>query len=144
VGVWLVLACFAGCGGQRGAERYAPAEDTARTALEAVLNAWQNGDPPGSITDVTPAVQVVDTLRRPGQQLQRYEILGPVPAEGHRRFAVRLFLENPHEEQKARFVVIGLDPLWVFRLEDFERMVHWEMPMAEPTARGTAPTPASP
>jgi hypothetical protein len=140
----LLLACVSGCGGPRGFERFMPSEEGARAALETVLKAWQNGEPPGGITHVTPAVQAVDTLRRPGQRLQRYDVLGPVPADGHRRFAVRLFLENPGEEQKARFVVIGREPLWVFRLEDYERMIHWEMPMSEPTSRETARTATSP
>jgi hypothetical protein len=140
---FLLLAWVAGCGGQRGFERFVPSEDAARATLETVLRAWQNGEPPGSIPDATPPIQIVDSKRRLGQRLERFEILGPVPAEGHRRFAVRLILDNPPEEQKARFVVIGLDPVWVFRLEDYERMIHWEMPMTEPTSRETVTTPAS-
>jgi hypothetical protein len=134
----LLLACVAGCGAKPGYQRYVPSEDAGQTALEAVLQAWQQGEPPGGLTDVTPAVQVVDTHRRPAQRLRRFEVLGPVPADGQRRYAVRLFLDNPPEEQKARFVVIGLDPLWVFRLEDYETMIHWEMAMPEATSRGTA------
>jgi hypothetical protein len=140
----LLLACVVGCGRKPGYERFVPSEDAGRSALEAVLKAWQAGEPPGAITDATPPVQTVDTHRRPGQRLRRYEVLGPVPAEGHRRFAVRLFLDNPPEEQKARFVVIGLDPLWVFRLEDYEKMIHWEMDMTEPTSRGTGRATAFP
>jgi hypothetical protein len=134
---WLLLVCASGCGSRPGYERFVPSEDAGRSALEVVLKAWQNGEPPGSIPDVTPAIHAVDTHRRLGQRLERYEVLGPVPADGHRRFAVRLFLDNPREEQKARFVVIGLDPLWVFRLEDYERMIHWEMPMPDSTSKET-------
>jgi hypothetical protein len=138
----LLLVVCTGCGRKAGFERFVPSEDTGRSALEAMLQAWQDGNPPGAITECTPVIQVVDTHRRPRQRLQRYEILGPVPADGQRRFAVRLVLDNPPEEQKARFVVVGLDPLWVFRLEDFDMLIHMEMPMAGPTSKEAVKVPA--
>jgi hypothetical protein len=56
----------------------------------------------------------------------RYTILGEAPGDAPRCFAVRLHLEEPQEEQRVRFVLIGLDPLWVFRHEDYEMLAHWE------------------
>ena len=46
-----------------------------------------------------------------------------------RAFAVRLSLENPPEVQVVRYLVVGNDPLWVFRQEDYEMISHWEHPM---------------
>jgi hypothetical protein len=46
-----------------------------------------------------------------------------------RPFAVRLILGEPREIVATRYLVLGLDPLWVFRQEDFERMLHWEHKM---------------
>ena len=41
-------------------------------------------------------------------------------------FVVKLRLEQPREEQTARFIVLGQDPLWVFREEDYEMAAHWD------------------
>jgi hypothetical protein len=137
--IWLacgvLLAGCAGCARDRSVNRYIPSEEKARQALETALTAWRDGaDSGGRPLPGSPAVQVVDTHRREGQQLRTYEILGAVPAEGgHRCFVVRLLLDNPTEEQKARFVVMGIDPLWVFRQEDWDKLMHWEMDMSEDT-----------
>jgi hypothetical protein len=134
----LTLFAGAGCGGHRGFERYVPAEDTARRALETALAAWRDGGAADGPAHGLPALQVVDTQRREGQELRSYEILGAVPAEGgHRRFAVRLVLDNPAEEQKARYVVLGIEPLWVFRQEDLNKLMHWEMDMSAETDPAT-------
>jgi hypothetical protein len=137
----LALLGVAGCS-RPGPEQYVPAEPDARQALETVLRAWQDGQAPGPINTATPPVVAVDTLRRPGQQLRRYAILGEVPGEGPRCFAVRLLLDSPEEEQKARFIILGISPLWVFRQEDYERMIHWECNMTTEPER--QPSPATP
>jgi hypothetical protein len=125
LGWGLLLLCCGGCG-RRGYERYYPPAAAAREALEAALGAWQDGQAPGLLQAHSPPVMVVDSVRRPGQRLTRYEVLGQVPGDGPRCFAVRLVLEDPAREQKARFVVLGVSPLWVFRQEDYDMMAHWE------------------
>lgn len=126
----------AGCAGRsRNIESYVPEPGSARAALEAALNEWRNGRPPGEIKGASPAVQVVDTHRRPKQRLERFEILGEVGGDAGRCYSVRLTLTNPGEELKARFVVVGISPLWVFREEDFTMLTHWDHPMpSEPKA----------
>lgn len=122
----LLAACCAGCDKSKGYERYIPAPGAALQALESALKAWQDGHGPGQISG-HPRIQVVDSLRRPGQNLQRFEVIGEVPGEGGPRcFAVRLFLVNPAEEQKVRFYVLGIDPLWVYRQEEYDMIAHWE------------------
>src|SRR5262245_12965177 len=138
--MWLRVLCYgvivaaAGCGGDPRA-RYIPAEPAARQALEVALAAWQDGQPPGPVAGTTPLVRVVDGHRRPGQKLQDFEILGPAPGDGPRVYAVRLTLDGPREEQKVRFVVLGIDPLWVVRYEDYEMIAHWEHPMDEDASK---------
>jgi hypothetical protein len=134
----LLAIISVGCGGQ-SSSRYFPAEPIARRALETALTAWQDGQGPGQADTGPPVIQVVDTHRRPGQTLESYEILGEVMADGPRCYTVRLSLDNPSEEQKVRFVVLGIDPLWVFRQEEFEMILHWEC--FEPTAKKTIPGP---
>src|SRR5688572_27633727 len=63
----LGVAC-AGCGSRTEAD-YTPSPERSRQALTAALDAWQRGEPPGRI-EGTPAVQIGDTLRKPGQKLK--------------------------------------------------------------------------
>jgi hypothetical protein len=115
-----------GCRGRsEGFERYVPASGPARAAVAAVLDAWRDGRSPGDGVGPRGDIHVVDHQRRPGQKLTRYEILGEVAADDARAFAVRLTFTDPDEEQVARLLAVGLDPLWVFRQEDFEMISHW-------------------
>jgi hypothetical protein len=130
-----VLACAAcvpacGCENPRASvDRYLPSEPIAREAVASVLEAWRNDRTPANLKNGSLSIQVADTHRQPGQILAGYEILGAAPADGGRRFAVRLQLENPEAVEKIHFVVVGIDPLWVFRQEDYDMIAHWEHPM---------------
>ncbi len=137
----LLLTLALGCESRQSYDRYIPAPEAARRALEAALAAWQNGQRPGRVDAVSPPAQVVDSHRRPGQRLRSYEILGEVKGSGPRCFTVRLLLENPREEQKVRFLVVGIDPLWVFRQEDYDMMAHWEHPMSDEGTPDSKSTP---
>jgi hypothetical protein len=141
LGLVVLAVCCAGCGKNRDLGRYVPEEARARQALEAALTAWQQGEPPGRVKSAPWPIEVVDSHRRPGQRLQRFEILGEVPGNARRCFAVKLALEKPREEKQVRFVVVGLEPLWVFRHEDYEMMAHWEHPMDEEGTARTAQPP---
>jgi hypothetical protein len=121
-----------GCADRPGDfERFVPEPAGARSAVEAALTDWQNGRPPGEVNGTSPQVQIVDTHRRAEQRLERFEILGEVGGDAGRCFSVRLVLENPTEELKVRFIVVGVNPLWVFREEDFTMLTHWEHPMPD-------------
>jgi hypothetical protein len=135
--VWAAL--FAGAlllaGGCRSNnQRFIPAEEAARRTLETALTAWQNGTvPPGLVQEASPAIQLVDTHHHPNQKLTAFTVLGPTTGDAHRCYAVRLTFDNPREEVRARFVVLGLDPLWVLRYEDYEMISHWDHAMPEKT-----------
>jgi hypothetical protein len=133
--VWIVgaLAClFSAIGCQpkpvEGYERFIPEPVIARKTLAAMLDEWRDGVEPAKIN-------VVDKHRVPGQRLVRHEILGEVATDGARGFAVRLTLENPVEEPVVRYFVIGVEPIWVFRQEDFELISHWMHPMEGPATK---------
>ena len=133
---WALLVAglpLGGCGGRTSAD-YVPPSDDARQAVVAVLDAWQRGEPIGPIGE-EPTVQIGDTHRKPGQTLASYEILGELPTGDGRRFAVRLTLANPEATEKVNYLVIGIDPLWVFREEDYKMATHWEhnMPADAPS-----------
>jgi hypothetical protein len=132
---WIVvaLACLLpalGCQPKpvEGYERFIPEPVIARKTLAAMLDEWRDGVEPTKIN-------VVDKHRVPGQRLVRHEILGEVATDGARGFAVRLTLENPDEEPVVRYFVIGVEPIWVFRQEDFELISHWMHPMEGPATK---------
>jgi hypothetical protein len=123
-----------------------PSTEQARSALSAALQAWQEGHLGHSIAATNPQVEVVDTYRKLGRPLRKFEILGAVEAERFRCFAVRLSIDDPPEEQVVRYVVFGKVPIWIFRQEDLERTSHWEHKMEEtdpaaPQSAGPAPPP---
>jgi|CXWL01.1.fsa_nt_gi hypothetical protein len=134
---WIALAAclhLAGCA-RDGEQRFMPEPDVARAALAAVLNDWQAGKSLGPISG-PPLIQVADTQRRAGQVLLGYEILGELPADNDRRFQVRLTLDQPAAEEKVQYVVVGIDPLWVLRLEDYDMVTHWDHPMPSASSAG--------
>jgi hypothetical protein len=129
-----LLSVAAGCGDDSSAAQYTPEEDQARIALENVLNEWQQGKEPGPIQG-DPPIHLADTQRRKGQTLKSYEVLGELPADAGRRFQVKLSLDNPQAEEKVQFLVVGDNPLWVFRQEDYDFLTHWDHPMPQPGAK---------
>jgi hypothetical protein len=139
--IWTMAIGYAvlvtGCQPDRTADRYVPPAQTARQALEAALRSWREGRPAGKVEGTSPQVYLVDTCRRPGQTLKSFSILGETAGEGPRCLAVRLRLDNPEEEQRARFVVFGVDPLWVYRYEDYEMMIHWACAENEDESKNT-------
>jgi hypothetical protein len=138
---WLCAWCGilgSGCGEPQWTnDRYVPRAPVAEQSVVAALTAWQNGQGPGAVAGVTPAVQVIDSHRKPEQRLESFQILGEVPGEGPRCFAVSLKLANPPEERNAKYVVVGIDPLWVFHEEDYAMLAHWEHPMPSESAKET-------
>lgn len=126
----LALACV-GCSGNPSAQDYVPAEDSARAALDAALRAWAGGETGSPVPGTSPVVEVADGLRTKGRTLLKYDILGPVPADAPRCFAVRLTLGNPAQELVERYVVLGIDPLWVWRHDDYVMLTHWDHTMLD-------------
>jgi hypothetical protein len=128
LGLAALLAASPGCR-PAGHERFVPAERSAREALESALGAWQRGEPHGPVPGASPAIQFVDTHHKPGQRLKSFAVLSLAPGEGPRVFTVRLALDGPAEEVRVRYVVLGLDPVWVLRQEDYDMTAHWDHPM---------------
>ena len=135
----LGVAFLAGCQ-TRTADDYRPSAELCRQALTAALDAWKLGESPGRI-EGTPAIEIGNTLRRPGQKLESYEILGETAGDQGRQFAVRVIFTNPAAEEKINFILIGIDPIWVFRLEEYDMVTHWEHKMLPPD---DAPEPSTP
>lgn len=131
--VWLLCGVCVGCGTSagQGHERYIPEPETATSTLSATLESWRRDEPVGEVRGQKPQVFLVDSFRREGQTLERFEILGEVAGLTQRTYLVKLFFANPAAEEKVRFAVLGIDPLWVYRHEDLELLAHWEHKMPE-------------
>jgi len=118
-GLLIVGGALAGCG-TGGTERFIPPEQTSRQALEAALTAWQEGKPPGPVADGKPSINAVDSKWRAGQKISKWEIVGEEPGSGPTFYSVRLTLKGSAKEQVVRYVVVGRDPLWVYREDDYQ------------------------
>ena len=70
--------------------------------------------------------------RKPDQRLLSFQILGQTDIENARQFTVRLNLEGEESPQLVKYNVLGRDPVWVFRLDDYEMFAHWEHDMTAP------------
>lgn len=145
--LWLAFGT-SGCSGPAApatsdadVERFVPSSDQAVSALRSVLEAWRQGTPPGMIPDTSPPVYVTDTRRNSPETLVEYRILGEVPSDKKRCYAVELRFA-PERAERTRFLVVGIDPLWVFRLEDAENLAHWEHNSDSRDAPGKVPTAA--
>lgn len=123
VEIVLSVAILSGC--EQKAPNYTPSTASATDAVRRALDAWKAGQPPGDLPG-TPALFVTDAGRRPDQKLQSYEVLGESQGPTGRTIAVVLHLTNPDQELRTRYLVVGIDPLWVFRQEDYELLMHWD------------------
>lgn len=136
----LAAAVLAAAGCRGGSADYTPSPESARASLEAALAAWCEGRSPGTIA-ASPPVEVVDTSRQEGQTLRSFEVLSETShGAAGRCFVVRLALDNPAAERRERYVVVGIDPIWVFRKEDYDRLSHWEHPMPEAATTTSVPS----
>ena len=76
-----------------------------------------------------PGRRVRRTGTAAGPEARGFAVLGPAPGDGPRVFTVKLTFDGPGEAVRARYVVFGMDPVWVFRHEDYDMLNHWGHPM---------------
>lgn len=118
--------------------QYVPTSESARAGLVQVMDDWLEGISPEDSGARHPKVHIVDQTRRPDQRLVRYEIMGEMPADNARAFAVRVHYDGADESEVVRFLAVGVEPLWIFREEDYETIwMHEDEETAE-TAAGEA------
>ena len=133
------VTMLAGChqDPKSGYEGYTPSAESVRANLVRVMEGWLKGLSPGESGGTQPEVHVVDQTRRADQKLARYEILGEVPAENARAFAVRVTYHGTDEPEILRFIALGVDPMWIFRREDYENI--WNHNEGAPADRAGEP-----
>jgi hypothetical protein len=119
-----VLGLLTGCGASHA--RFTPTSGEARSALEAALTAWRDGKPYGPVAG-SPPVQVGDSAWQGGQQLEAFQIGDEEDAgDGTKQFAVALKMKKTGSDQSVRYIVHGRDPVWVYREEDYKRMLNMD------------------
>ncbi len=118
------LLAFALCGCSR-ADRaeldILPNGDKARDALDRALTAWKNGDKMGNVNTGSYSIQVADKVWMTGKKLAAFEIVGTEDKPGPRWFRVRLTVAGA-QPQQVRYAVFGMEPMQVFREEDYEQL----------------------
>jgi hypothetical protein len=130
-GLVVGLAILAPPGCRRRVADFTPAPAAAESALRRTFEAWKAGHAGGEIPGTKPLIHVTDAQRKPKQTLQRFTILGETRTRPGRTYAVELVLENPAETVRTEYVVVGIDPLWIFRREDYDLLMHWDHHMPE-------------
>ncbi|MFO0943307.1 MAG: hypothetical protein U0930_21440 [Pirellulales bacterium] len=125
----IALVALTGCA--RKAQDYVPSQSVAEDAIRATLQAWKETDTIGELPNTKPSIYVTDNKRKRDQKLSDFTILGEVSGTAGRTYMVELALINPKEKIKAQYIVVGIDPLWVFRQEDYELLMHWDHHMPE-------------
>ena len=81
---------------------------------------WRDTPSPHPYPWTFRGVQFVDQKRKPDQRLSSFQILGQTEIENARQFTVRLNLDGEESPQLVKYNVLGRNPVWVFRLDDYE------------------------
>lgn len=109
--------------------------DDARAALESALGAWKKGGKPSALATADPPILVVDSEWTNGRTLEDFRILGEEPSETDRRFNVAMRLKGQPKEAEVQYIVLGGQPLSVFREDDYERVINMDNNPAPKKAR---------
>ena len=116
----LLKSSISGCGG-KSRSSYIPVTGKARESLTTALTAWKSGAPHGPIASSKPVINVFDLRWTQGKKLESFEILEEMKNTEQPQFKVRIQLAGEPEQTNV-YLVIGIDPLQVFRDEDYTRM----------------------
>lgn len=115
----VLLISVAGCGGN-GEAQYIPTEATARESLNVVLKAWQDGQAHGTVTSYRVPIDTFDARWQAAKKLEKFEIVREETVDDKKSFIVKMKLAD-EAEQEVTYLVIGNDPLMVFRKQDYDK-----------------------
>jgi hypothetical protein len=115
-----LLGICVGCGGAPE-KKYIPQASIARGALKAALEHWKSGAKHGPIEGFNVPVNVFDARWQNGKKLESFEILSEVPSDGPKIFLVKMKLDEDKAENEVTYLIVGKDPLLVFREQDYKK-----------------------
>jgi len=135
-----ILCSSCGTNSSSNSQGRLPDPALARRAVETSLGKWHDSPDLATTSNPSPSVVFVDQQRRPGQRLLSFAVLGESEITGCRQYLVKLSLAEPDESTLVAYTVFGQDPIWVYRREDLDMIMHWEHPMpADPQAPADSP-----
>ncbi len=120
------LLAMSGCGGS--SSKYTPTGESAKETLTHALTSWQKGEKYGQLASATPPINVGDSQWESGKGLESFEILGEesVPGQSNKMFTVNLKLKGGKAATKTKYVVVGVDPVWVYHEDNFRRLLNMD------------------
>ena len=121
----LLAAFYTGCSGQ-SSQSYVPQSDAAEAAVRLALEAWKGGQPaePAGKLPSGVTVRAIDMDWAAGKRLADYEIVKELPVSveaAPRKFVVKLTFAGVPQPVEATYLVVGIDPLQVFRDKDYDK-----------------------
>ncbi len=122
--VLLILStALAGC---EGGSAPLPSASAAREALDTALGTWKAGKPASSLLALKPAVEAVDFDWKAGKVLSDYTVGDEAPGQGVRTLSATLTIQGGPSPKSVRYFLLGVDPVRVFRDEDFQRAMNMD------------------
>ena len=114
-----MVTSLVGCGSSE--KDFLPSATAARTALDSSLNAWKSGAPIATITTGLVPIDTYDARWRDGQKLESFEVVSEQSVDERPTFSVKIKLADDKEVIDDTFVVVGNNPLMVFRQQDYDK-----------------------
>lgn len=125
----LATAALVGCG--QGSAPI-PSAVEGREALRASLDAWKAGKPASSLAGGKPSIEAVDFEWKAGKVLSDYALGAEASGQGTQTFAATLTLKGQPTPKAVQYMVLGLDPIRIYRDEDFNRALNMDNAPAPP------------
>jgi hypothetical protein len=119
----IVMAGLAGCG---GGSAPLPSTVEARQALQMSLDAWKAGKPAASLVGEKPSIEIVDYEWKAGKVLSDYTLGQEAPGQGVQTFSASLTIKGEPGPKEVKYMILGLDPMRIFRDEDYNRAMNMD------------------
>lgn len=116
----VMAIALTGCGGSSTVESYFPPSTTSRAAIEKVLGDWCGKPQPESAPIPATSIEFIDFEKRAGRKLISFEIQEEQQGTNPPRFLVKLQFPDLPTDVGAVYLVVGKDPLYVYRDTDYE------------------------
>ena len=118
-----MLAALAGCG---GGSAPLPSANDARQALQTSLDAWKAGKPASSLAAEKPSIEFVDFEWKAGKALTEFSLGQEAPGQGVQTLSATLTLKGEPGPKEVKYMVLGLEPMRIFRDEDYNRAMNMD------------------
>lgn len=119
----LTLAALVGCG---GGSAPLPSTVVARQALQTSLDAWKAGKPSSSLAEEKPSIEAVNFEWKAGKVLSNYTLGEEASGQGVQTLSASLTIKGEPGPKEVKYMILGLDPMRIFRDEDYHRAMNMD------------------